>query len=85
MSIYYQMVGVTLEYIYRMTLKAVLLLQIIVFFVESVHSINHLLHELNLRISKPVLVGDVIGDAGLAMAITPSAPKNLNHLRSIRK
>ena len=74
MSIYYQMVGVTLEYIYRMTLKAVLLLQIIVFFVESVHSINHLLHELNLRISKPVLVGDVIGDAGLAARLAPGAP-----------
>merc|ERR1719186_2434714 len=73
-SIYYQKVGVFLEYIHRMTLKAVLCLQGVVFCVECVHTINHLLDELNLRVSQPVLVGDVIGAAGLATRLSPGAP-----------
>ena len=72
-SIYYEKVGVILEYIYRMTLKAVLRLQGVVFLVEGVHSINHLLHELNLRVTQPVLVGDVVGDACLAPGLSPGA------------
>merc|ERR1719186_17684 len=73
-SIYYQKVGVFLEYIHRMTLKAVLCLQGVVFCVECVHTINHLLDELNLRVSQPVLVGDVIGAASLATRLSPGAP-----------
>ena len=73
-SIYYEKVGVILEYIYRMTLKAVLRLQGVVFLVECVHPINHLLHKLNLRVTQPVLVGDVVGDAGLATRLSPGAP-----------
>merc|ERR1712212_1186978 len=73
-SIHYQKVGVILENIYRMTLKAVLLLQSVVFLVEGVDAINHLLHELNLRVSQPVLVGDVVGDASLATRLAPGAP-----------
>ena len=57
-----------------MKLKAVLLLQGIVFRVQGVDAINHLLHKLNLRVSQPVLVGDVVGDAGLATGLAPGAP-----------
>ncbi len=42
-----------------------LLLELQVFLVESVHSIDHGLDELNLRIAQSVLVGDVIGNSGL--------------------
>ena len=34
-----------------------------VLLVESVDSVNHLLYELHLGVSQPVLVGDVVGDA----------------------
>merc|ERR1712183_1065139 len=57
-----------------MTLKAVLCLQGVVFCVECVHAINHLLDKLNLRVSQPVLVGDVIGAASLATRLSPGAP-----------
>merc|ERR1711962_176814 len=59
---------------FSMKLKAVLLLQGIVFRVQGVDAINHLLHKLDLRVSQPVLVGDVVGDAGLATGLAPSAP-----------
>merc|ERR1719192_764342 len=59
---------------FSMELKAVLLLQGIVFRVQGVDAINHLLHQLNLRVSQPVLVGDVVGDAGLATGFAPGAP-----------
>merc|ERR1719186_2412601 len=45
---------------------AVLLLPFKIFFVESVNTINHDLDQLNLRVSKTVLVGDVISAASLA-------------------
>ena len=34
-----------------------------VLLVESVDPIDHLLYELHLGVSQPVLVGDVVGDA----------------------
>ena len=34
-----------------------------VLLVESVHAIDHLLDEFHLGVTKPVLVGDVVGDA----------------------
>merc|ERR1712025_120685 len=37
-----------------------------IFLVESVDSINHLLDQLHLAVSQPVLVGDVVGDPSLA-------------------
>ena len=36
-------------------------LQSKVLFVESVDAVNHLLYELHLGVSKPVLVGNVVG------------------------
>merc|ERR1719481_1377617 len=50
-------------------------LQGVIFLVEGVHTIDHLLHQLNLGVSEPVLVGDVIGDAGLATRLAPGAPR----------
>merc|ERR1740128_1180452 len=44
----------------------VLLLELLILFPESVDSINHLLDKLNLRVSKSVLVGDVIGVSSLS-------------------
>merc|ERR1719206_584816 len=44
----------------------VLLLVLLVLFPEFVDSINHLLHQLDLRVSQSVLVGDVIGEASLS-------------------
>merc|ERR1712038_107453 len=46
------------------------LLQLLVFFPELVDSINHLLDKLDLRVSKSVLVGDVIGVSGLATRLS---------------
>merc|ERR1711949_53986 len=46
------------------------LLQNLVLFPELVDSINHLLDELDLRVSKSVLVGDVIGVSGLATRLS---------------
>ncbi len=43
-----------------------LLLELQVLLVESVHSIDHGLNELNLGVAQSVLVGDVVGDAGLS-------------------
>merc|ERR1719431_1056739 len=37
---------------------------------QSVDTINHLLDQLNLRVSEPVLVGDVIGVSGLATGLS---------------
>merc|ERR1712203_567033 len=47
-------------------LHSVLLLQVKIFLVEGVNSINHDLDKLHLRVSKTVLVGDVISAASLA-------------------
>merc|ERR1712038_656166 len=46
------------------------LLQLLVLFPELVDSINHLLDKLNLRVSKSVLVGDVIGVSSLATRLS---------------
>merc|ERR1719295_1799715 len=40
---------------------------------QGVDSINHLLDQLNLGVSEPVLVGDVIGVSGLAARLSTSA------------
>merc|ERR1719402_92912 len=40
--------------------------ELFVFVPELVHTINHLLDELNLGVSEPVLVGDVVGVSSLA-------------------
>ena len=45
-----------------MCLHIVLLLELKILLVEGVDTINHDLDELNLRVSKTVLVGDVIGE-----------------------
>merc|ERR1711915_141061 len=50
----------------RSGLHAVLLLPLEVLLVESVDSINHDLDQLNLRVSKTMLVGDVISAASPA-------------------
>ena len=43
-----------------MDLHAVLLLELNIFLPEGVDSVNHDLDQLDLRVSKTVLVGDVI-------------------------
>merc|ERR1712168_57125 len=43
--------------------------------VESVHSVNHLLHQLHFTISQPVLIGDVIGDSSLSTRFTTSSTR----------
>jgi len=48
----------------------VLLLEFLVFLPEGIDTINHLLYKLNFRVSQPVLVGDVIGEASLATRFT---------------
>merc|ERR1719445_1452847 len=47
-------------------LHSVLLLQVKIFLVEGVNSVNHDLDQLDLRVSKTVLVGDVISATSLA-------------------
>merc|ERR1712012_647893 len=47
-----------------------ILLELFVLIPELVHTINHLLDKLNLRISEPVLVGDVVGVSGLATRLS---------------
>jgi len=54
----------------RMCLHAVLLLEFEVLLVEGVDTINHGLDELNLGVTQPVLVGDVIGVSSLAARFT---------------
>ena len=48
---------------YCLELDSVLLLEFLVFLPQGVNSINHLLDELNLRVAKTMLVGDVISVA----------------------
>merc|ERR1719510_2230892 len=40
---------------------------------QGVDSVNHLLDKLNLRVSEPVLVGDVVGVSGLATRLSTGA------------
>merc|ERR1719297_182674 len=51
-------------------LHPVLLLQLQVLLPESVDGVNHDLDQLNLRVSQPVLVGDVIGVASLTTGLS---------------
>ena len=66
--------------------------KLLVLLPEGVHTVDHLLHQLDLivnrilqtmvyremnpylRISEPVLVGDVIGDSSLTTRLPPGAP-----------
>merc|ERR1712012_479889 len=47
-----------------------ILLELFVLIPELVHTINHLLDQLDLRVSEPVLVGDVVGVSGLATRLS---------------
>jgi len=49
------------------------LLVLLVLLPQGVDSINHLLDELNLGVSEPVLVGDVVGKASLAARLSTSS------------
>merc|ERR1719249_89647 len=51
----------------------VCLLVLLVLLPQGVDPINHLLDELNLGVSEPVLVGDVVGEASLATRFSTSA------------
>merc|ERR1719249_260796 len=51
----------------------VCLLVLLVLLPQGVDAINHLLDELNLGVSKPVLVGDIVGEASLATRLSTSA------------
>jgi len=56
---------------HQVDLKPVLLFEGQVLLVEGIHTINHLLDQLNLGVSQSVLVGDVIGHAGLTTRFSP--------------
>merc|ERR1712240_230818 len=45
----------------------------LVFLPQGVDTVNHLLDQLNLRVSEPVLVGDVVGVSGLATRLSTGA------------
>merc|ERR1712038_611735 len=45
--------------------QAMLLLQSQILLIEGVDTINHALHQFNLGVAQPMLVGDVIGDTSL--------------------
>merc|ERR1739844_558430 len=49
------------------------LLVLLVLLPQGVDAINHLLDELNLGVSEPVLVGDVVGEASLAARLSAGA------------
>merc|ERR1719391_1809272 len=51
----------------------VCLLVLLVLLPQGVDAINHLLDELNLGVSEPVLVGDVVGEASLATRLSTGA------------
>ena len=61
-------------------LDAVSLLQSNVLLVESVDAVNHLLYELHLGVSKPVLVRDVVGHTWTQ--ISNLEPGNISQLNS---
>merc|ERR1719184_153927 len=56
-----------------LSLESVLLLEDLVLLVQGVHTVNHLLHQLHLRVSKPVLVGDVVSDTSLSTRFSPGS------------
>ena len=47
-----------------------LLLEFSVFLDKGVDTINHLLYQLDLAVTQPMLVGDVIGDTGLSTGLS---------------
>merc|ERR1719499_2344679 len=55
-------------------LHSVSLPKSLVLLVEGVDTVNHLLDQLDLAVAQPVLVGDVVGDAGLAAGLAPGSP-----------
>ena len=56
-------------------LHAVLLLQLNVLLPEGVDGVNHDLDELDLGVSQPVLVGDIVGVASLTTGLSPGAAR----------
>ena len=50
------------------------LLQCQILLPQGIHSINHDLDQLDLGVAQAVLVGDVVGAAGLATRLSPGAP-----------
>merc|ERR1711922_108695 len=48
--------------------------QLLVLLPQGVHAVDHLLHQLDLRISEPVLIGNIIGDSSLTTRLPPGAP-----------
>jgi len=58
-----------------MNLHAVLLLELNILLVEGVDTVNHGLDELDLGVAKTVLVGDVVGVAGLTAGLTTGAAR----------
>ena len=54
-------------------LRAVLGDKLLVLLPQGVDAVDHLLDELHLGVAKPVLVGDVVGDACLAPGLSPGA------------
>jgi len=55
------------------SLQSVLLLELQILLVQKVDSVNHGLDKLDLGVAQSVLVGNVIGDAGLAARLTAGA------------
>ena len=51
-----------------------LLLELQVLLVEGVDSVNHALDELNLGVAETVLVGNVVGVAGLSARLSAGSP-----------
>ncbi len=51
-----------------------LLLELLVLLVQGVDTVDHGLDQLDLRVAKTVLVGDVVGDARLAARLTTGSP-----------
>merc|ERR1719244_2546222 len=49
--------------------------QSFILFIQSINSINHLLHKLNFRITKPVLVRDVVCNSSLTTRFSTSTSR----------
>ena len=56
-------------------LRAVLGDKLLVLLPQGVDAVDHLLDELHLGVAKPVLVGDVVGDAGLTTGLSSSTAR----------
>ena len=42
---------------------------------QGVDTVNHLLDKFHLRVAEPVLVRDVVGEAGLTTGLSPGAAR----------